>query len=82
MRKEFYFNIAHDIGTISSNNGYTLELNYGGFNGYPPKWDVRRWDRRYNRPLKGVAMTDDEIKKLYALLTDEVMPLSGDPSDY
>lgn len=78
MRKEFEVNMSRDIGTISSANGYTLELNYCGFNGYPPKWDLRRWDRQNNRPLKGVAMTDDEIKELYALLTDEVMPLLSD----
>ena len=72
MRKEFYFNIAHDIGTISFNNGYTLELNYCGH------WDLRRWYRPDNRPLGGVAMTDNEIKELYALLTDEVMPLLSD----
>ena len=78
MRKEFEVNISRDIGTISFANGYTLELNYCGFNGYPPKWDLRRWDRQNNRPLKGVAMTDDEIKELYALLTDEVMPLLSD----
>ena len=78
MRKEFEDNMSRDIGTISFANGYTLELNYGGFNGYPPKWDLRRWDRRYHRPLKGVAMTDDEIKELYALLTYEVMPLLSD----
>lgn len=78
MRKEFEVNMSRDIGTISFANGYTLELNHCGFNGYPPKWDLRRWDRKNNRPLKGVAMTDDEIKELYALLTDEVIPLLSD----
>ena len=72
MRKEFEVNMSRDIGTISFANGYTLELNYCGL------WDLRRWDRQNNRPLKGVAMTDDEIKELYALLTDEVMPLLSD----
>ena len=72
MRKEFEFNIAHDIGTISFANGYMLELNYDGH------WDLRRWYRPDNRPLGGVAMTDNEIKELYALLTDEVMPLLSD----
>ena len=72
MRKEFEFNISQDIGTISFTNGYTLELNYCGL------WDLRRWDRQNNRPLGGVAMTDNEIKELYALLTDEVMPLLSD----
>lgn len=72
MRKEFEVNMSRDIGTISFANGYTLELNYCGF------WDLRRWDRKNNRPLIGVAMTDNEIKELYALLTDEVMPLLSD----
>ena len=72
MRKEFEVNMSRDIGTISFANGYTLELNYCGY------WDLRRWDRPDNRPLGGVAMTDNEIKELYALLTDEVMPLLSD----
>lgn len=72
MRKEFEVNMSRDIGTISFANGYTLELNYCGL------WDLRRWDRQNNRPLGGVAMTDNEIEELYALLTDEVMPLLSD----
>lgn len=72
MRKEFEGNMSRDIGTISFANGYTLELNYCGL------WDLRRWDRQNNRPLGGVAMTDNEIEELYALLTDEVMPLLSD----
>ena len=72
MRKEFEVNMSRDIGTISFANGYTLELNYCGL------WDLRRWDRQNNRPLGGVAMTDNEIEDLYALLTDEVMPLLSD----
>lgn len=72
MRKEFEANMSRDIGTISFANGYTLELNYCGI------WDLRRWDRQNNRPLGGVAMTDNEIEELYALLTDEVMPLLSD----
>lgn len=72
MRKEFEVNMSRDIGTISFANGYTLELNYCGL------WDLRRWYRQDNRPLGGVAMTDNEIKELYALLTDEVMPLLSD----
>ena len=72
MRKEFEVNMSRDIGTISFANGYTLELNYCGY------WDLRRWYRPDNRPLGGVAMTDKEIKELYALLTDEVMPLLSD----
>ena len=72
MRKEFEVNMSRDIGTISCANGYTLELNYCGY------WDLRRWYRPDNRPLGGVAMTDNEIKELYALLTDEVMPLLSD----
>ena len=72
MRKEFEVNMSRDIGTISFANGYTLELNYCGY------WDLRRWYRQDNRPLGGVAMTDNEIKELYALLTDEVMPLLSD----
>ena len=72
MRKEFEVNMSRDIGTISFANGYTLELNYCGH------WDLRRWDRRNNRPLGGVAMTNSEIEDLYALLTDEVMPLLSD----
>ena len=72
MRKEFEVNMSRDIGTISFANGYTLELNYCGL------WNLRRWDRQNNRPLGGVAMTDNEIEELYALLTDEVMPLLSD----
>ena len=72
MRKKFEVNMSRDIGTISFANGYTLELNYCGY------WDLRRWYRLDNRPLGGVAMTDNEIKELYALLTDEVMPLLSD----
>ena len=72
MRKEFEVNMSRDIGTISFANGYTLELNYCGH------WDLRRWDRQNNRPLGGVAMTNSEIEDLYALLTDEVMPLLSD----
>lgn len=66
MAGKFEHEITERIAVISSNAGYTLELNRVSYNGYPAKLDLRKW--KDGQPLKGVTLSDDEARSLLEAL--------------
>lgn len=67
MYDDFNFEIVEHIATISENTtgNYAVELNKISFNGTKPKIDLRKWNKRTGRMLKGLTLTDEEAKTLY-----------------
>lgn len=51
MNKNFDYEIVDHIATlnITADEQYTLEVNSISYNGEPPKLDIRRWDKRYEK---------------------------------
>jgi len=64
----FKFEIKKKIAVLSDNDGRTKEINVVSFNGSEPKLDIRNWDRNSDRMSKGIALNDDEAKKLIEAL--------------
>lgn len=63
------YEIIEHIGVLSeSPRGWKKELNRISWNGSTPKYDIRDWAPEYEKMGKGVTLTDEEAKKLAALL--------------
>lgn len=63
---EFKYEITKHIATLSeSENGeYTKEVNLISYNDAEPVLDIRKWDRRGNRMLKGITFNSEEAEAL------------------
>ena len=73
MAKEIKFEIVKEIGILSeSTKGWTKELNLVSWNNGAPKYDLRDWDPDHEKMGKGVTLTEDEVRKLKALLDIEI----------
>lgn len=70
MRETVSFEIVEHIATIAEYGGgeYALELNYISFNGAPAKYDLRKWDKRGGRMLKGVTLSPEEAETVAAAI--------------
>ena len=69
---DFSYEITKKIGVLSESHGgdYTVEVNMISYNGSTPKLDIRKWDRRGDRMLKGITLNADETETLRSLLAD------------
>jgi len=65
------FEIINEIGIVSDDGKWRLELNRISWNGREPKYDLRRWAPNHEKMGKGVTLTNDEILKLQEILTEE-----------
>jgi len=71
---EIKFEIINTVGVLSeSSKGWTKELNLISWNGREPKYDIRDWDPEHEKMGKGVALSEDELKRLKELLKTERM---------
>lgn len=63
---EFKYEIEKHIATLSqSGNGdYTKEVNMISYNGSKAVLDIRKWDKRNNKMLKGVTLNEEEAETL------------------
>lgn len=68
----FTYNIEEALGILSqSEDGrYTTEVNMISYGGKRPKLDIRRWNKKEGKMLKGVALTWEETQKLMELLQE------------
>lgn len=68
----FSYNIDQAIGVLSrsEDGNYTTEVNMISYGGKRPKLDIRRWNRKDNKMLKGVALDWEETQKLIELLQE------------
>ena len=68
---ELQYEIVNEIGTISDDGKWRLELNRISWNGREPKYDLRRWAPGHEKMGKGITLTDDELIKLCDILAKE-----------
>ena len=74
---EIKFEILKRFGTISaSRHGWRTELNLVSWNGNKPKVDIRQWSEDYERMTKGITFTQQEIERLYVILTEALVDQS------
>ena len=70
MRENVPFEIREHIATLAEYSGgeYTLELNHISYKGAAPKYDLRKWDKKAGRMLKGVTLTPAEAEACAAAI--------------
>lgn len=68
----FSYKIEETLGILSqSEDGqYTTEVNMISYGGKRPKCDIRRWNRKDGKMLKGVALNWEETQKLIEILQE------------
>lgn len=66
----FSYEIVEKLGVLSesANEDFAVEVNRISYNGQAPKIDIRKWDIKANRMLKGIALSDEEAKELKIIL--------------
>lgn len=67
---EFTFDLIENLAVLSTNpkTNWSKEANIVSWNGGAPKLDIREWDPDHERMSKGVALSEEEAKKLQAAL--------------
>lgn len=69
---DFSFEVKEKLGVLSRTNDgdFSSEVNVVSFGGKAAKVDIRKWDYRGDEPkmLKGIALSDEEAKKLLTIL--------------
>jgi len=71
--KEITRQIERKIAVLSEERGgWLLELNMVSWNGYPPKFDIRRWSPDHSQTSKGVTLNECEAGLLLEALRKEL----------
>ena len=65
------YEIINEIGIISDDGKWRLELNRISWGEREPKYDLRKWSYGHEKMGKGVTLTDAELIKLQEVLTTE-----------
>lgn len=77
MNSEAKFEIVNQIGVISSDGKWRLELNRVSWEGREPKYDLRKWDPNHEKMSKGITLTEKELLNLCEVLEKEKTYLAG-----
>ncbi|MFB4166970.1 YdbC family protein [Virgibacillus sp. JSM 102003] len=65
------YEVIETVAVLSeSPKGWTKELNLVSWNGRDPKYDLRDWAPDKEKMGKGVTLTEDELYKLKAALSE------------
>ena len=70
------YEIINEIGVVSEEGRWRLELNRVSWNGNEPKYDLRKWSAGHERMGKGITLTEDELLKLSEILLAEAKFIS------
>lgn len=65
------YEIINEIGVISEEGKWRLELNRISWNGHEPKYDLRKWSCNHEKMGKGVTLTEEELIQLSKILSEE-----------
>lgn len=70
-RKELEFEIVKHHGVIAEKTkGWKKELNSVSWAGAEPKYDIRDWSPEHDKMGKGITLTENEMRAVYALLDE------------
>ena len=65
------YEIINEIGVLSDDGKWRVELNRISWNGREPKYDLRKWSCGREKMGKGITLTDAEAMKLCEILEKE-----------
>lgn len=71
---DFHYEIKERLGVLSQTESgdFTTEVNVISYNGAAPKIDIRKWDRRTDKMLKGITLTTEEAQALKEALAKAI----------
>lgn len=73
---EIKFEITNQLGVISERSkGWKFEFNRIMWGENDPKYDIRTWDPEHEKMGKGITLTEEELRKLKALIDKEIQYL-------
>lgn len=76
--EELSFEIINNIGIVSgSKSGWHTELNRVSWNLSDPKYDIRSWSPDHTKMGKGITLTEEELRSLGKIISDEIDYLDG-----
>ncbi len=62
---EIKYEIVEKIGVLlTTDKGWSKELNLVSWNDREPKYDLRDWNENHDKMGKGITLTRDELDKL------------------
>ena len=64
------FEVRGDLGTLTDFPTWNKYVRLVSWNGAEPKIDVRVWNTETDLPAKGIALNDEEARRLYEILND------------
>lgn len=75
---EFKYEIKEELGILSeSSNGWSKQFNKISWNDRTPKYDIRDWAEDHEKMGKGVTLTEEELRQLYSLISNEITKLDS-----
>ena len=72
------YEIINEIGVLSTDGKWRLEINRISWNGQEPKYDIRRWAPNHEKMGKGITLSEDELLQLADFLIKEKAFLTSD----
>lgn len=78
-KRELRFEIVKNYGVIAEKTkGWKREINSISWNDAEPKFDIRDWSPDHEKMGKGIALSEDELKKLIQIANTTIF---GDGSE-
>ena len=68
------YEIVREIGVISDDGKWQMELNLISWNGRGAKYDLRKWAPGHEKMGKGVTLSEEELIKLGEIIGKETIP--------
>ena len=62
------YEIKEQIGILSDNGAWALELNLVSWNGAKAKFDLRKWTDDHKKMAKGITFSESEARALLEIL--------------
>ena len=77
--RQLKFELINEVGVVSSTkSGWRKELNRVSWNGAAPKYDLRDWGPDRSKAVKGITLTEEELRELKKIIDREIAFLDED----
>ena len=68
---EFKYDLHSEVAVLSeTESGFSTEVNIISFNEGKKKIDIRKWDKKNDKMLKGISLSKEETLRLLEALKD------------
>lgn len=71
--KEFEHEVVKNIATLGADSNSEKRLTIIRWNGGSAVFDLRKWDAKTDRPLKGITLKPNEMRTLLGVVSEEAI---------